>query len=115
MRLSLLSSWPITSGLNGSGSPFRKFEQGSKFRHCPSGKLPTVVPVPGWSERIGTEYASESSERLVSWRSGRELSSELVFVIAHRPIVPEDPVVFPDSSAAVELRKNSVPPLSTLY
>ena len=35
------------------------------------------------------------------------------FVIAHRPIVSDEPVTLPDSSAASELRKNSVPLLSS--
>ena len=43
------------------------------------------------------------------------MSSDLEFVIAHRPIVSDEPVRFPDSSAASELRKNSVPLLSSSY
>src|SRR4051812_19648748 len=109
----------MTSGLYGSEfrpvAPARNaWKQELMLRHCPSGQfsVESLVPLPGWLEAGGTEYASESSARLLRCRFGCFVSSELVFVIAQRPIVFEAPSVLPDSSPAVELRKNSVPPNS---
>src|SRR4029079_19488019 len=111
----------MTSGLNGSavwpGAERNAWKHGSRLRQVPSGQFSvgSCVPVPGWFECGGTAYASDESARLLRFRSGWAVSSELEFVIAQRPIVSDEPVVLPASSAASELRKNSVPPLSLSY
>ena len=69
----------------------------------------------GWAECGGTPYASDDRARLLRFRSGWSLSSDFEFVIAQSPIVSDEPVTLPDSSAASELKKNSVPLLSSSY
>jgi len=78
----------MTSGLNGSavwpGAERNAWKHGSRLRQVPSGQFSvgSCVPVPGWFECGGTAYASDESARLLRFRSGWAVSSELEFVIA---------------------------------
>src|SRR5690242_20605430 len=109
----------MTSGLYGSavspGADRNVTKHASMFRHWPSGQFcdGSCVPLLGWFESGGTPYGSDDNARLLRCRFGRSESSDFEFVIAQRPIVSDEPVWFPDSSAASELRKNSVPLLSS--
>src|SRR5438874_12782475 len=112
MRVSLLSSAYSWLGANGSAKPLRKVPQALLFRQSARGVAPTFC-----SERAGTTQKPTVSTLWASVIDGFLLPSELVFVSDHTSSWCEllGPTATPlpcASSAALELRKYSVPPFA---
>src|SRR5215831_3623871 len=93
----------------------------SSLRQCPCGTaVPGAEPEPGCCCFGGTPYCSADTMSLLRSTAGLAVLSDDVFVIVHTtswfdvrvPAAPE--TGFCASSAAFELRKYSVPPLSAL-
>src|SRR4051812_26575020 len=102
MRESLLSRGDSTS-VNRSGVPSSVRAHWLSFRHWPRGKSPAF-----WVDGGGTLYWSTPMIELLNRRAGEALLSDPVFVSAQRARRVSVWVPFA-SSAAIELKKYSVP------